>query len=155
MIPMAQGYNFKRMVRVDLLQSHISTKLRTEWKSSLRDTGLRTWKVGGYTGNPRKGEWYWTIGICHQIQRWHHPYGRKQRRTKEPHDESERGEWKVGLKLNIQKTNIMVSSPISSWQINRETVRDFVFLDPKITAGGDGNHEIKNSCFMEEKLWSI
>ncbi|MED6047649.1 hypothetical protein, partial [Rothia kristinae] len=58
---------------------------------------------------------------------------------------------KVGLKLNIQKTNIMVSSPISSWQINRETVRDFVFLDPKITAGGECNHEIKKESLHGRK----
>ena len=49
------------------------------------------------------------------------PYGRKWRRTKEPLDESERGEWKVGLKLNIQKTKIMASGPITSWQIDGET----------------------------------
>ena len=50
------------------------------------------------------------------------PYGRKQRRTKEPLDESERREWKAGLKLNIQKTKIMASGPITSWQIDGETV---------------------------------
>ena len=49
------------------------------------------------------------------------PHGRKWRRTKEPPDESER-EWKVGLKLNIQKTKIMASCPITSWQIDGETV---------------------------------
>ena len=53
---------------------------------------------------------------------------------------------KVGLKLNIQKTKIMVSGPITSWQIDRETVetvRDFIFLGSKITADGDYSHEIK------------
>ena len=53
---------------------------------------------------------------------------------------------KVGLKLNIQKTKIMVSSPITSWQIDGETVetvRDFIFLGSKITADGDCSHEIK------------
>ena len=56
------------------------------------------------------------------------PYDRKWRRTKEPLDESERGEWKIGLKLNIQKTKIMTSSPITSWQIDEtmETVRDYI-----------------------------
>ena len=53
---------------------------------------------------------------------WHHTYGRKWRRTKEPLDESERGEWKVDLKLNILKTKIMASGPITSWQIDGETV---------------------------------
>ena len=55
------------------------------------------------------------------------------------------GNEKVGLKLNIQKTKIMVSGPITSWQIDgetMETVRDFIFLDSKITADGDWSHEI-------------
>ena len=56
------------------------------------------------------------------------PYGRKGRRTKEPLDKSERGEWKFGLKLNIQKTKIMASGPITSWPIDGETVADFIFL---------------------------
>ena len=47
---------------------------------------------------------------------------------------------KVGLKLNIQKTKIMASSPITSWQIDEETVADFIFLGSKITAGGDCSH---------------
>ena len=57
---------------------------------------------------------------------------------------------KVGLKLNIQKTKIMTSRPITSWQINGETmerVRDFIFLGSKITADGDCSHEIKR-CFL-------
>ena len=56
------------------------------------------------------------------------------------------GSEKVGLKLNIQKTNIMASSPITSWQIDgetMETVTDFIFLGSKITADGDCSHEIK------------
>ena len=53
-----------------------------------------------------------------QICRWHLPYGRKWRRTKEPPKESERGEWKSWLKLNIQKTKIVASNPITSWQIH-------------------------------------
>ena len=55
---------------------------------------------------------------------------------------------KVGLKLNIQKTNIMVSGPITSWQIGGETVEtvtDFIFLGSKITADGDCNHEMKKT----------
>ena len=50
---------------------------------------------------------------------------------------------KVGLKLNIQKTKIMASGPITSWQIDGKTVADFVFLDSKMTADGDCSHEIK------------
>ena len=50
---------------------------------------------------------------------------------------------KAGLKLNIQKTKIMASSPITSWWVDGETVRDFIFLGTKITADGDCSHEIK------------
>ena len=60
-----------------------------------------------------------------------HPYGRKQRGTKKPVDESERGEWKSWLKLNIQKTKITASGPISSWEIDGETVTDLIFWAPK------------------------
>ena len=61
---------------------------------------------------------------------------------------------KVGLKLNIQKTKIMASSPITSWQIDgetMETVRDFIFLGSKITANGDCSHEIKRCVFLGKK----
>ena len=50
---------------------------------------------------------------------------------------------KVGLKLNIQKTKIMASGPITSWETDGETVSDFIFLGSKITADGDYSHEIK------------
>ena len=60
---------------------------------------------------------------------------------------SERGEWKVVLKLNIQKTKVMASDPITSWQIDGETVEtvaDFILGSSKITADGDCVHEIKS-----------
>ena len=60
-----------------------------------------------------------------------------------------------GLKLNIQKTKIMATGPITSWQIDEETVEivtDFIFLGSKITADGDCSHEIKRCFFLEEKL---
>ena len=62
---------------------------------------------------------------------------------------------KVSLKLNIQKTKIMASSPITSWQIDGETVEavsDFIFLVSKITADGDCSHEIKRYLLLEGKL---
>ena len=62
---------------------------------------------------------------------------------------------KVGLKLNIKKTKIMASGPITSWQIDGEgveTVSDFIFLGSKITADGDCSHEIKSLLLLEEKL---
>ena len=64
---------------------------------------------------------------------------------------------KVGLKLNIQKTNIMVSGPITSWQIDGETVEtvtDFIFLGSKITADGDCSHEIKRRLLLGKKVMS-
>ena len=66
-------------------------------------------------------------------------------------EESER----IGLKLNIQKTKIMASGPITSWQIDRktvETVTDFIFLDSKITADGDCSHEIKRRLLLGRKV---
>ena len=69
---------------------------------------------------------------------------------------------KVGLKLNIQKTKTMASSPITSWQIDGETVKavaDFIFLGSKITADGDCSHEIKRcsppTFFFKGNCWGI
>ena len=59
---------------------------------------------------------------------------------------------KVGLKLNIQKTNIMASGPITSWQIDGETVADFIFGGSKITADGDCSHEIKRHLLLGRKV---
>ena len=59
---------------------------------------------------------------------------------------------KVGLKLNIQKTKIMASGPITSWQINGETVADFIFCGSKITADGDCSHEIKRHLLLGRKV---
>ena len=62
---------------------------------------------------------------------------------------------KVGLKLNIQKTKIMASGPITSWQIDEETVEavsDFIFLSSKITSDGDGSHEIKRHLLLGRKV---
>ena len=63
-------------------------------------------------------------------------------------EESEKG----GLKLNIQKMEIMASSPITSWQIDGETVAEFIFRGSEITADGDCSHEMKRRYSLEEKL---
>ena len=63
---------------------------------------------------------------------------------------------KIGLKLNIQKTKIMASGPITSWQIDGETVEtvaDFIFGGSKITADGDAAMKLKDACSLEGKLW--
>ena len=65
---------------------------------------------------------------------------------------------KAGLKLNIQKTKIMVSGPITSWQIDRETretVTDFIFLGSKITANGDCSHEIKRPLLLGTTMTNL
>ena len=59
---------------------------------------------------------------------------------------------KVGLKLNIQKTTIMASGPITSWEIDGETVADFIFWGSKITADGDCSHEIKRYLLLGRKV---
>ena len=59
---------------------------------------------------------------------------------------------KVGLKLNIQKTKIMASGPITSWQIDGETVTEFILGDSKITADDDCSHEIKRHLLLERKV---
>ena len=59
---------------------------------------------------------------------------------------------KVGLKLNIQKTKMMASDPITSWQIDGETVTDFIFLGSQITVDGDCIMKLKDACSLEEKL---
>ena len=81
-------------------------------------------------------------------------YGRKGRRTKEPLEVKEERE-KLGLKLNIQKTKIMASGPITLWQIDGETVdtvTDFIFRGSKITADGDCSHEVKRRLLLGRKV---
>ena len=80
--------------------------------------------------------------------------GRKQRGTKESLDEYQIGKWKSWHNLNIQKMKIMASGPITSWQIDgetMETVTDFIFQAPKITANGDCSHEIKRHLLLGRK----
>ena len=60
---------------------------------------------------------------------------------------------KIDLKLNIQKTKIMASGPIASWEIDGETVTDFIFLGSKITVDVTAAVKLKDTCFLEEKLW--
>ena len=90
-----------------------------------------------------------------QIRRWHHPNGRKWRGTEEPLEESERGDWKSWVSNStFPKTKIIASSPITSWQIDGETmeiVTDFICLGSKITADGDCSHEIKRCLLLGRK----
>ena len=83
------------------------------------------------------------------------PSWQKHRRTKQPLDQSERGERKVGLKLNIQKTKTMASGPITSWHIEGETmqtVRDFTLGAPKSLQTVTAAMILKDACSLEERL---
>ena len=84
----------------------------------------------------------------------HHPYGRKWNRTKEPLDEGERGEQKAGLHFNSQKTKIMTSGLITSWQVEEEKVEivtEFMFLVSKITVDIDCSHEMKRHLLLRRQ----
>ena len=108
------------------------------------------WNAGLISWNQDCWEKYQQSQIC----RWYHPNNRKWRLTKEPPDEGERRQWKSWLKLNIQKTKIIASGPITSWQIEEEKVEavtDFIFLGFKITVDSDCRHEIKRHLLLERK----
>ena len=119
---------------------------KTRWKANAADQGRNN--NNNQICEKLESRFLGEISIISDTQ-WHHLYGGKQR-TKELLDEGE----KVGLKLNIQKTKIMASGPITSWQIDgetMETVTDFIFLGSKITADGDCTHEIKRRLLLGRK----
>ena len=92
--------------------------------------------------------------MCGSLNILWHCKMKKRRRTKEPPDESERGERKSRLKTQHSENKIMASGPIISWQIDgekMEMVRDFTFLGSKITADGDCSHEIKRCLLLGRK----
>ena len=82
--------------------------------------------------------------------RWHHPYAESEELKGLLMKEKEENE-KAGLKLNIQKTKIMASGPITSWQIDVETMTDFILGGSKVTADGNCSHEIKRHLFLGRK----
>ena len=113
----------------------------------MQSTSWECWAGWSTSWNQDCQEKYQWPHIC----RWHHLYGINQRRTKEPLDESE----KVGLKLNIQKTKIMTSGPITLWQIDRETVeivRDFIILGSNITVDCDCTHKTKRCLLLGKRV---
>ena len=84
------------------------------------------------------------------------PLWQKVKKNSKASDESESGEWKVGLKLNIQKTKIMASGPSTSWEIDGktvETVSDFIFLAPKSLQMVTAAMKLKDAYSLEENLW--
>ena len=89
-----------------------------------------------------------------QIFRWHPSNDRKWRGTKEPLDDGKKWEWKSGLKLSIQKTKIIASEPITSWQIGgeeMEMVTKFISLGSKITVDSNCKHEIQRCLLFRRK----
>ena len=95
-----------------------------------------SWEMLGWKKHKLEPRLLGEISINSDMQ-WHHPYGRKSLLMKL----KEKSE-KVGLKLNIQKTKIMASGPITSWEIDGQTVANFILGGSKITADGDCGHEI-------------
>ena len=90
------------------------------------------------------------------IFRWYHSNGREWREPKEPLNETERREWKASLKLSIQKAEITASSPIISWQTNREkveTVTNFIFLSSKSLQTVIAAMKLKGTCRCKWKKW--
>ena len=93
-----------------------------------------------------------------QICRWHHSYGRKQRGTKEPVDEVKEESERAGLKLNLQKTKIALSGPVTSWHIDGEKVEtgtDFLFLGSQINVDSDCSHEIKRRLLLGKAMTNL
>ena len=86
------------------------------------------------------------------ISRLHQPYGRKQSETREPLIKVKEGGEEADLKLNSQNTKIMISGPITSWQIDGETVTSFILGGSKINADGDCSHEIKRRLLLGRKV---
>ena len=113
-----------------------------------------SWETLGWKKHKLESRLPGEISITSEMQMTP-PLWQKAKKTKEPVDESERGEWKSWLKAQIQKTKIMASGPITSWQVDGETVervRDFIFGGSKITADGDCGHEIKGRLFLGKKV---
>ena len=114
-----------------------------------------SWEMLGWRKHKLESRLLGEISITSDMQMTP-PLWQEMKRTKEPLDESERGEWKSWLKVNIQKTKIMASGLITSWQIDgetMETVTDY-FGGFKFTADGDRSHEIERlACSLEVKLW--
>ena len=108
-----------------------------------------SWEMLGWKKHKLESRLPREMSITSDIQR-HHPYGRKWRRTKEPIDESERGEWKNWHKTQPSKNKDHGMQSITSWQIDGETmqtVTDFIFLGSTITENGDCSREIKR-CLL-------
>ena len=114
----------------------------------------KLWETLGWMKHRLKSRLLGEISVTSDMQMTP-PLRQKWRGTKEPLGESEDESEKVGLKFNIQKTKIMASGPITSWQIDGETVEtvaNFIFLSSKITVDGDCSHEIKRHLLLGRKV---
>ena len=118
----------------------------------LTDMQSTSWEMLGWIKYKLESRLPGEISIISDMQMTP-PLWQKWGRTKEPLDESERGEWKVGLKLNIQKTKIMASGPITSWQIDGKTMEtDFIWGAPISLQVVTAAMKLKDLCSLEEKL---
>ena len=114
-----------------------------------------SWEMLGWIKHMLESRLPEETSITSIICRRHHTYGRKWRRTREPLDESERGEWKTWLKAQHSKSKTMASGSITSWEIDGETVEtvtDLILGGSKITTEGDCSHEIKRCLLLERKV---
>ena len=120
-----------------LMQGTYRVKCQAEWSTSWNQDSWETYQQP-------------------QFWRWYHLNGRKWMGTKEFLNEGERGEWKAGLKLSIQKTKIMASSPITSWQIEGKKWKQWQILfswAPTSLQMVTAVTKLKDACSLQEKLW--
>ena len=110
------------------MEQPTGSKMRKEYNKAvyshpvyLTYTQSTSWETLDWKKHKLESRLPWEISITSDMQMTP-PLWQKERGTKKPLDESERGEWKIGLKFNIQKTKIMASNPITSWQIDGETI---------------------------------
>ena len=152
----------KQQLELDMEQQ-TGSKLEKEYVKAvychpayLTSTQSTSWEMLGWKKHKLKSRLPGEISITSDMQMTH-PYGRKWEELKSLLKVKVESE-KVGLKLNIQKTKIMASSPITSWQIDGErvetvaTVADFIFLGSKIIMDGDCSHEVKRHWSLKESF---
>ena len=112
---------------------------------------ITSWEILSWRKHKLQSRWLGERSVTSDMQMTP-PLWQKVKKNLKPLDESERGEWKSWFKAQNSKTKIKASSPITSWQIDRESVADFIFLGSKVTADGDCSHGIKRCLLLRRKV---
>ena len=112
---------------------------------------ITSWEILNWRKHKLQSRWLGERSVTSDMQMTP-PLWQKVKKNLKPLDESERGEWKSWFKAQNSKTKIKASSPITSWQIDRESVADFIFLGSKVTADGDCSHGIKRCLLLRRKV---